>query len=118
MVVIRMRIVGLSVWLLALLAPVDLPAAEARPRSVLVLDQSDRRGPFDYRAFSALRAEVTADLRSPVTLYFHELNQPLGAIDQGRPRPTAAGHAEHHDQQHGGDARNALWSRVDRSHRN
>jgi hypothetical protein len=37
MVVVRMRIIGLIVWLLALLAVVGSPAAEARPLSQQVM---------------------------------------------------------------------------------
>jgi hypothetical protein len=66
--VMCVRLGVLIVGLALLLAPVDLPAAESRPRSILVLDQSDLRGPFSYQTFSALRAEVSADPRSHVTL--------------------------------------------------
>jgi signal transduction histidine kinase len=62
------------VWLVMLLTPVDLAAAELRPRSILVLDQSDLRGPFYYQAFSALRAEISADPESHVTLYAESLD--------------------------------------------
>jgi signal transduction histidine kinase len=62
------------VWLAMLLTPVDLAAAELRPRSILVLDQSDLRGPFYYQAFSALRAEISADPASHVTLYAESLD--------------------------------------------
>ena len=66
---------GVSIVCLAmLLAPAGLPAAESRPRSILVLDQSDLRGPFYYQAFSALRAEVSADPGSHVTLYAESLD--------------------------------------------
>jgi signal transduction histidine kinase len=68
------RLGVLIVGLALLLAPVDLPAAESRPRSILVLDQSDLRGPFSYQTFSALRAEVSADPRSHVTLYAESLD--------------------------------------------
>jgi signal transduction histidine kinase len=49
-------------------------AEEARPRSILVLDQSDLRGPFYYQIFSALRAVVTTDARSQTTLYAEDLD--------------------------------------------
>ena len=66
---------GVSIVCLAmLLAPAGLPASELRPRSILVLDQSDLRGPFYYQAFSALRAEVSADPQSHVTLYAESLD--------------------------------------------
>ena len=72
--VMIVRLGALIAWLAVLLAPVDLPASESRPRSILVLDQSDLRGPFYYQAFSALRAEVSADPRSHVTLYAESLD--------------------------------------------
>src|SRR5436190_1279374 len=68
------RVGGLIVWLAMLLAPVGVPAAETRPRSILLLDQSDLRGPFYYQAFSALRAEVSANPQSHVTLYAESLD--------------------------------------------
>ena len=39
-----MALRGLIVGLFALLVPMDLLAGEVRPRSILVLDQSDMRG--------------------------------------------------------------------------
>lgn len=46
---------GLLVALLALLAPMSLLAQEGRPHSVLVLDQSDLRGPFYHELSAGLR---------------------------------------------------------------
>ena len=59
---------GLIVGLLALLVPTDLPAGEARPSSILVLDQTDMRGPFYHQIFSALLAEVGSHPRSHITI--------------------------------------------------
>ena len=55
---------ALLVCVVALLTPVQVAAQEARPRSILVLDQSDLRGPFYYSVFSGLRSAVSADDRS------------------------------------------------------
>ena len=63
------RFGGVFVCLLLLLVPIEAPAAESRPRSILVIDQSDLRGSFYHQAFTALRAEVIAAKRPPVTLY-------------------------------------------------
>jgi signal transduction histidine kinase len=60
--------------LVALLAPVELSAADTRPRSILYIDQSDLRGPFYYQIFSAFRAEVSADRSAPITLYAENLD--------------------------------------------
>ena len=48
-------------------------AAEALPPSILVLEQSDVRGPFYAEMFSALRSRVTAS-KTPVTLYVENLD--------------------------------------------
>jgi ABC-type uncharacterized transport system substrate-binding protein len=68
------RVTGLILCLTALLSPVRLPAAEMRTRSILVLDQSEARGPFYYQIFSGLRAAVSADTRSHTTLYAENLD--------------------------------------------
>lgn len=57
-----------------LLAPACSIAGEARPQSILVLDQSDLRGSFYYEVFSALRGAVNADGRSHITLYTESLD--------------------------------------------
>lgn len=69
-----MRISGLIVWLVALLVPVQSPAAEIRARSILFLDQSDLRGSFYHEIFTAFRERVTADMRSRTTLYTESLD--------------------------------------------
>src|SRR5437588_12606617 len=68
------RITGLILCLTAFLVPVHLPAEEARPRSILVLDQSEARGPFYYQVFSGLRSAVNADTQSHTTLYAENLD--------------------------------------------
>jgi signal transduction histidine kinase len=68
------RIAGLILCLTALLAPARLPAADVRARSILVLDQSEARGPFYYQVFSGLRSVLTADTQSHTTLYSENLD--------------------------------------------
>ena len=63
-------ILQLAVALLgACLAPGPSLAAEPLPRSILVLEQSDIRGPFYGAIFSGLQAEVNARAKSPVSTY-------------------------------------------------
>src|SRR4051794_10167572 len=69
-----MRISALLVSVIALLAPIEVTAQEMRSRSVLVLDQSDMRGPFYYQVFSGLRSVVNADSQSHITLYAESLD--------------------------------------------
>jgi len=64
----------LIVLLAVTLTPACLSAQELRPRSILVLDQSDLRGPFYYQVFSGLRAVVAADTREHTTLYTENLD--------------------------------------------
>jgi signal transduction histidine kinase len=68
------RISKLIVLLVATLAPACLSAQELRPQSILVLDQSDLRGPFYYQIFSGLRAVVTTDTHEHITLYAENLD--------------------------------------------
>ena len=49
-------------------------ALAAPPRSILVLDQSDVRGPLYYEIFSALRSAVNASSEPPVTIYKESLD--------------------------------------------
>jgi len=63
------RVGGLVVWLALLLAPVNVAAAESRPRSILLLHQSELSGPFYYQIFDALRAEVEAEPQTHATIY-------------------------------------------------
>src|SRR5262245_32962928 len=64
---------GLIVGLIALLAPLSLPAQEARPHSVLVLDQSDLRGPFYHQLWAGLRGQLDAHTDARVTIYGENL---------------------------------------------
>lgn len=67
--------IGSLLVCLAVLLPASKPsAAEARPHSILYLDQSDLRGPFYYQIFSALRTQVSADGAEPITLYAEDLD--------------------------------------------
>ncbi|WP_194458898.1 ABC transporter substrate binding protein [Bradyrhizobium sp. CCBAU 53421] len=45
-----------------------------RPHSMLVLDQSDRRGPFYYQVFIGLRDAVSAHGHAPTTIYTESLD--------------------------------------------
>ena len=68
------RVGRLIVLLVASLTPACLSAQEMRPRSILVLDQSDLRGPFYYQIFSELRDVVTTDAHERATLYAENLD--------------------------------------------
>ena len=63
-----------AVCLIAWLALECWPAVAAPPRSILVLDQSDVRGPFYYQIFSAFRAAVNASPGAPVSIYVESLD--------------------------------------------
>ena len=58
----------------AFLTPLQVTAEERRSRSILVLDQSDLRGPFYYSVFSGLRSVLSADDRSHITIYTESLD--------------------------------------------
>jgi signal transduction histidine kinase len=66
------RFGGLPVWLAALL--ITVACAEARPRSILVLDQSDLRGPFYAQVYATIRAQVEADGNTHTTIYAESLD--------------------------------------------
>jgi signal transduction histidine kinase len=66
--------IGLAVALAALWASPCCAGGELRPRSILVLDQSEVRGPFYYQLFSGLREVVTKDARPHTTLYAESLD--------------------------------------------
>lgn len=68
------RLSGLVILLAALLAPAGLQAQPMRPHSMLVLDQSDRRGPFYYQVFVGLRDAVSAHGHAPTTVYTESLD--------------------------------------------
>src|SRR5690242_4730021 len=70
-----MRQIGcLLVCVLAVFLPAKLAAQEARPRSILVLDDGNAKSPFYYEAYSSLRAVVSASVGSPVNLYTESLD--------------------------------------------
>jgi hypothetical protein len=57
------------VWLIGSWAALAAP-----PRSILVLHQSEARGPFYYEIFSALRSSVNASPGPPVGIYVENLD--------------------------------------------
>lgn len=59
---------------LLLLAPTCLSAEERRPFSVLVLDQSDLRGPFYYQLSAGLRGVLSGNADARVTIYGENLD--------------------------------------------
>ena len=63
---------GFIVTLFALLAPTYLSAQDGRPHSVLVLDQSNLRGPFYFQLASGLREVLDAEGR--ITIYGENLD--------------------------------------------
>ena len=65
---------GLIFGLIVLLAPMSLSAQERRPHSVLVLDQSDLRGPFYYQLSAGLRGVLGTHAETPVTIYGETLD--------------------------------------------
>jgi signal transduction histidine kinase len=67
---------GLIVGLVTLLAPISLSAQERRPPAILVLDQSDLRGPFYYQLSAGLRGTLGAPTHAPVTIYGENLDLP------------------------------------------
>jgi ABC-type uncharacterized transport system substrate-binding protein len=62
------------VFLLLLAVAVNPAAAQSIPRSILVLDQSDARGPFYQEVFSALRSTINANSKPPITIYAESLD--------------------------------------------
>jgi signal transduction histidine kinase len=73
-IVMIARLGGLIVLLATLLAPASLPAGEARPRSILVIDTSELHGPLSYEVFSTLRGVVRTESLAHVTLYAESLD--------------------------------------------
>lgn len=67
-IVVRVLLVGFF----ALLVPTYVSAQDRRPQSVLVLDQSNLRGPFYYQLSSGLREVLDADGR--ITIYGENLD--------------------------------------------
>lgn len=68
------RIGGLILLLVTLLVPASAPAGEALPRSILVIDPSDLRGPLSYEIFSTLRDVVRDESPTHITLYAESLD--------------------------------------------
>src|SRR5262245_40077148 len=64
---------GIIVGLLVLLAPIAL-AQERRSQSVLLLDQSNLRGPFYYQLWSGLRGALGDRVDAGVTIYAENLD--------------------------------------------
>ncbi len=58
----------------ACLPGVAAEAELARPRSMLVLIESDVRGPFYYEVFSALRSTVNVYSQSPINIFVENLD--------------------------------------------
>jgi signal transduction histidine kinase len=61
-------------WLIGFPGSVCSSAAEPRPRSILVLDQSDVRSPFYSAIFAGLRSTVAEISGPPVSVYIESLN--------------------------------------------
>jgi signal transduction histidine kinase len=66
--------IALTIALAALWVSPHCAAAELRPRSILVLDQSEPRGPFYFQIFTGLRGELNADARAHTSLYAENLD--------------------------------------------
>jgi signal transduction histidine kinase len=73
-ILMRGSIIRLAVALTVLWAFTCCAGAEVRPRSILVLDQSELRGPFYYQLFSGLGEVVSKETRSHTTLYAENLD--------------------------------------------
>jgi signal transduction histidine kinase len=56
------------------LSPLPVTAQEGRSRSILVLTQSDLRGPFYHSVLSGLRSALSSDGQSHITLYAESLD--------------------------------------------
>ena len=64
----------LAFSLIALLSPCMASTVDPLPRSILVLDQSDVRGPFYSQVFAALRTVVNSEPEFPVSIYVESLD--------------------------------------------
>jgi hypothetical protein len=64
----------LLICIVASLVPANLAALEARPRSILVIDDANAKAPFYYEAYSRLRTIVNARANAPVSLYTESLD--------------------------------------------
>jgi signal transduction histidine kinase len=61
-------------WLVPFLGSLGPLAAEPRPRTILVLDQSDVRSPFYSAIFAGLRSAVPEISGTPVSIFIESLN--------------------------------------------
>ena len=68
------RISGLIVCVFVFMVPAESPAQDQRARSILLLDQSDLRGPFYHDIFVAFRESVAANAQSHITIYTESLD--------------------------------------------
>lgn len=66
--------VRIIIWFAACVIATVTFAGEPRPRSILVLDQSDISGPLFHQIFSALTETLHKDPGTPVTVYFESLD--------------------------------------------
>jgi hypothetical protein len=72
---LTMRSLELTIiWLIICAALDPAVAASAPARSILVMDQSEARGPFYYQIFAGLRSTVNADPGPPITIYAEHLD--------------------------------------------
>jgi signal transduction histidine kinase len=62
------------IWLFATVLPVSLWASGQRPRSILVLEQSDGHGLFTAEIFAGIRDEASAGQRPHATIYAESLD--------------------------------------------
>jgi hypothetical protein len=70
-----MRQLGVVIiWLVASVLPTCLWASAQRPRSILVLEQSDGHGFFTAEIFAGIRDEASAGERPHATIYAESLD--------------------------------------------
>jgi hypothetical protein len=69
----RRALLRIVVWLLGCVGPSFCLADGPLPRSILVLDPANVRGPFYFEIFSSLRSTVNAS-SPPVTIYNESLD--------------------------------------------
>jgi signal transduction histidine kinase len=70
-----MRLLGVVIiWVVASVLPTCLLASGQRPRSILVLEQSDVRGSVYAQIFAGIHDEATADGKSHATIYTENLD--------------------------------------------
>ena len=74
--IMKRSTIGLTIALAAFWVSPQCAGAELRPRSILVLDQSEPRGPFYFQSFTGIRAELRAENQTEGGAVFH-LSLPL-----------------------------------------